>query len=158
MTASGIIGIQWQAGSYNGGSPVIDYQILYRAESDAYNVLASGVTTTSYTATSLVADTLYTFKILSRNLVGNSAYSSEILIRAAARPATPTAPTTSVISNTNVVITWAVPDNGGSVITSYSIKIRENDGLTYTAELGNCNGANPTIVLAHSCTIPINTL
>ena len=137
---------------------MIDYQISYHAGSDAYTVLASGLTTTSYTASSLVTDTVYTFKITARNLVGNSAYSSEFAVRAASRPNTPSAPTTSVISNTSVVITWAAMNNGGSPITSYTITIRQIDGVTYTTELGNCNGSSPSVVSALSCTIPIATL
>ena len=50
------------------------------------------------------------------------------------------------------------PFNGGSPLTAYSITIRQSDGLTYSSELGNCNGSNSGVITAASCTIPISTL
>ena len=82
------------------------------------------MTTTSYTANFLVANSVYTFKIEARTALGYSDYSSEISIRAAAKPDTPAVPVTTVVSNTDVVIAWTPPFNGGSVITSYTIQIR----------------------------------
>ena len=37
--------------------------------------------------------------------------SSEVLIRTSAIPAVPSAPTTTVVSNTDVTISWSAPDN-----------------------------------------------
>ena len=124
ITASGIIGLTWSPGTSNGGSPLIDYRISAKTGANAYTVLASGISTTSYTASSLTAGAVYTFIIEARSLVGYSTTSSEFSIRAAARPSTPTSPVTSVVSNTGVTITWSAPFNGGSPITSYTIKIR----------------------------------
>ena len=158
ITASGVVGLTWSSGAFNGGSSIIDYRISYRASSDAYTVLATAVTTPSFTASSLVANTIYTFKIEARNAVGYSDFSSEVSVRAAARPSTPTAPTTSVILNTSVVLTWLAPFNGGSPLTAYSITLRQSDGSTYSTELANCNGSTLSIITATSCTIPISTL
>ena len=132
VTASGIVGLTWSAVASNGGSPVIDYKIIYMPVGGVYNVLASGITTTSFTAISLTADVLYTFKISARNIVGLGSDSSELSVRAAAKPSIPAAPTTSVISNTSVTITWTAPANGGSAITGYTVAIRQSDGTTFT--------------------------
>lgn len=86
VTASGTIGLTWSAGLYDGGSPVLDYRISYHPGSDASVVLATGVSTTSFTASQLTANIIYTFKIEARSLVGYSTYSSELAIRAAAKP------------------------------------------------------------------------
>ena len=94
--------------------------------------MASSVLTTDFIANALVADSIYTFKVMSRNLVGYGQFSSELAVRAAARPDTPTQPVTSTIQNTDVVINWTAPYDGGSPITAYVVKIRTNDGLTYT--------------------------
>jgi len=72
-------------------------------------VLATGITTTYYTASSLTADVVYTFKVNARNLVGLGADSSEVAIRAAAVPVAPAAPTTAVNSNVSVTISWTAP-------------------------------------------------
>ena len=124
VTASGVINLTWLPGTYDGGSPIIDYRLSYRMGSDSYVVLATGVLPASFTATSLTADTIYTFKIESRNLIGYSVFSPEISIRAAARPSLPVAPATATISNTGVIIQWTAPYNGGSPITSYTVTIR----------------------------------
>ena len=140
VTASGTVGLTWSQGAYDGGSPIIDYRISYHAGSDAYVVLTTGVTTSSFTANTLTNNLIYAFKIEARNLIGYSVYSTEVIIRAAAKPSQPAAPLTSVVSNTGVTISWTPPNDGGSPITSYAITILGNDGTTYSSELTNCNG------------------
>jgi hypothetical protein len=74
-------------------------------------------------------------------------YSNEVSILAAQIPAVPAAPTTEFVAASDaVVVSWVAPDNGGSPIISYTILIRESDGVTYTTELGDCDGSDPTIV------------
>ena len=148
----------WSAGAYDGGSPVIDYRISYHAGNDAYLTLATGIALPQFTSTALTANVIYTFKIESRSLVGYSDYSSEIVIRAAAKPSQPIAPQTVVISNTGVKITWTAPFNGGSPITAYLVKIGQTDGINLSTELASCDGSNSGILSAASCTIPISTL
>jgi len=109
VTASGTVGLNWQAPSSNGGSPLIDYQISYKTGNAAFQVLASGITTTSYTASALTSDVIYTFKVAARTLVGLGADSTEVAIRAAAVPNVPAAPTTAVNTNVSVTINWAAP-------------------------------------------------
>jgi hypothetical protein len=101
---------------------------------------------------------VYTFKVQARNAIGLGAMSSEVLIRASAIPAVPSAPTTTVVSNTDVTISWSAPDNGGSVIESYTIKVRQIDGQTYSTSLANCNGSLASVLSALTCTIPIYVL
>ena len=67
VTTSGIVGLTWTAPASNGGSPVVDYQISYTSVGGIYSVLATGIITTSYTASSLTADGVYTFKVTARN-------------------------------------------------------------------------------------------
>ena len=112
VTNSGIIGITWSAPSSNGGSSIIDYQISYRTASTAYSVV-TGITTRSYTASSLTADAIYIFKVQARNVAGLSADSAEVAIRAAKEPNAPGAPTTAVNSNYSVTISWIAPSNNG---------------------------------------------
>jgi hypothetical protein len=48
VTTAYLIGLNWTQGIYNGGSPVIDYQISYKHVSDdSYIIFQSGVTSTS---------------------------------------------------------------------------------------------------------------
>ena len=114
-------------------------------------MLATGIATTSYTASSLTADVIYTFRVTARTLVGLGA-DSELSVRAAAKPSVPAAPFTFVNTNVSVTIIWVAPYNGGSAITGYAVAIRQSDGSTYTTELANCN------VAATTCTVPISVL
>lgn len=55
------------------------------------------------------------------------------------------------------MISWSAPAHGGSVITSYTIKIKQKDG-TLTENIANCDGSDYTIKTAMSCTVPISVL
>lgn len=147
----------WSPGAFDGASPVIDYRISFDLGSGTWVPLATAVSSTSFTASGLIANTVYAFKVEARNLKGFSAYSSEFSIRAAAIPSTPSAPTTTVNGN-NVDITWTAPNDGGSPFTAYTITLRQSDMTTYTAELTNCDGSNSGIISSASCSIPITTL
>ena len=57
---------------------MIDYQISSKTGAGAYSVLATGITTTSYTAGSLTANVVYGFKVTARNSIGLGAESSEL--------------------------------------------------------------------------------
>ena len=54
----------------------------------------------------------------------------------------------------DVVISWTAPDNGGSPITGYSVKIRQSDAMTYTVNTF-CDMSTST---ATSCTVPVIAL
>ena len=45
------------------------------------------------------------------------------------------------------------PDNGGSAITRYSIYFRHSDGLTFSEESTQCDGANSVIMSALKCNV-----
>lgn len=91
MTDATRIGLQWLAGSSNGGSDVIDYRVWYALETEDYQVLEESVLVNSYTTTStLQAGNNYKFKVQSRNSVGYSADSIEAIITAASVPDVPT--------------------------------------------------------------------
>ncbi len=148
VTASGIVGLTWSQPNSDGGSPVIDYQISYKIATGEYSLPAT-VSATSYTASSLTAGVVYTFKVAARSSVGLGVDSSELNVIAAAIPGVPASPSTTVVSNTGVTITWVAPaEDGGSAITAYTVAIRQNDGTTFTTYAG-CTGTTPT------CTVPI---
>ena len=132
VTASGTVGLTWVAPSLDGGSPVIDYQVSFKTGAAAFSVLATGIPSTSYTASSLTADVIYTFKVTARTFVGLGEDSSELSVRAAAKPNVPAAPTTTVNTNISVTISWVAPSTGGSAITAYIVAIRQSDGTTFT--------------------------
>ena len=52
---------------------------------------------------------------------------------------------TATIEGANLNITWSMPYNGASLITSAKVKLAQSDGTTYTEALTNCNGADNTV-------------
>jgi len=56
------------------------------------------------------------------------------------------------------VITWTAPTDGGATITAYLVKILCRGTATWHVETVNCDGSNPSIVLAKTCTIPLTVL
>ena len=57
------LGISWSDGAYNGGDYIIDYRVSIADESGIYQVIASNLIQTSYTATSLIPGVTYSFKV-----------------------------------------------------------------------------------------------
>jgi hypothetical protein len=43
ITTSSKIGLSWEEGASNGGTPVIDYRILYKKGTESYRVLVTGL-------------------------------------------------------------------------------------------------------------------
>jgi hypothetical protein len=90
VTSNFLIGFNWEDGASLGGSPIINYQISYDQGNNNWIVLATGVTTKTYTTTiPLVAGITYSFYVQSRNVVGLSIYSQTIAILAARIPDAP---------------------------------------------------------------------
>ncbi len=71
-------------------------------------------------------------------------------------PEAPAAPTTRNF-NDNVIVEWNAPEENGEALLGYYVYLRQSNGV-YTMEPIHCNGSSPDIILAKSCTIPLNTL
>ena len=69
-------------------------------------------------------------------------------------PVQPTAPTTTWQPD-DVVINWTAPNNGGSPITGYTVKIRQSDFTTFTVHTASCDMSVST---ATTCTVPVTAL
>ncbi len=59
ITNAARVGITWTAGVSNGGTPIIDYTVLWDQGSGNWVVRISGLTTTSYTLSYLQMGTTY---------------------------------------------------------------------------------------------------
>lgn len=157
ITTSTQIGLAWDAVpvSDQGGTDVIDYTIFMAVLPNAYSIVGTGITTTTFTAEDLTPGTTYSFKIQSRNLFGNSLDSTPVVsILAAQMPDRPAAPTTS-LSGTSLTIDWNAPFDQGKEIDYYKIYILKSDLTTYSLELNDCDGSNPSIVSSTSCVIDV---
>ena len=91
VTTAYQIGLDWDEGPYNGGSPVLDYRVSYKSTvATEYVIFASGLTTTEHTVDGLTPSVYYDFKVEARNIVGYSDYSVVMTELAAQIPDAPT--------------------------------------------------------------------
>ena len=119
------IGLTWDEGDKNGGTPIIDYTVMsLSSDSSTYIERQVGVVGTSITLKGFNLGITYTFKVKSRNAFDYSInYSNEVSILAATNPSQPEKLILS-IDNMNVFIDWTYPNANGSPITSYKILIK----------------------------------
>lgn len=148
------ITIQWTEGFANGGSPVIDYRINYDEATAIYVVLAENHLTTTITASSLTSGLNYKFTVEARNEFGYSQLSAEVIILCAAKPDSPTTPTTTVVFD-KVVLDWEAPNDNGTPITKYEVYIRKAD-LLYVVDATTCDGSDYDTIVITECTVLLN--
>lgn len=142
------IGIVWQEGVEAGGTPVLDYRVSWDQGTGTWDVRQSGLSTLSYTASSLEEGVIYTFRVEARNAYGYSEYSSEVAVLAASKPSTPVAPSTVRVGALDpVTISWEEPDINGSPIETYTIYIRQSD-YQYSVNTEYCDGSLPAVIFA----------
>ena len=148
------ITIRWVEPSSNGGLPLLAF-IIY------YDVGQTG-TYASYTETdtskrTFLKDTLATgvivsFKVSSKNAVGESALSDISTFIAATVPSAPAIPilTNSYEESANYItmdIKWVEPANGGSPVTGYKLYYSRQDESSYTLSY---NGINRPDITSYS--------
>lgn len=78
---------------------MLDYRVSYDRGVNNWQVLADGVTQTTYTTPVLTSGTTYAFKIEARNAVGYSTYSTQTSVLCATIPDVADAPSTVVTGN-----------------------------------------------------------
>ncbi len=121
--------VAWTAPA-DGGSAITGYEVqVVNATTGAVVGAAprpAGATATSLVVTGLTNGTSYRFQVRATNAIGTSAYS------AASNAVTPTpgatapaAPVigTAVAGNAQATVSWTAPNNGGSAITGYTVRV-----------------------------------
>jgi hypothetical protein len=118
------VSLSWSTPASNGGPAVTSYNLYRGINPSGENGMpyATGITSTSYTDTTVTQGTTYFYKVTALNSVGESPASNE----ASAKPASiPTAPLNLIArtsSTRGVTLTWTPPSSdGGSTITTYQI-------------------------------------
>ena len=151
--------ITWVAPA-QGSTPITGYSVAIRHSDNVTYTAYASCTGTGVTCTiaisilkaapyNLVAGSSVYAKVLATSLIGSSAYSNGGNGAVFAAPSVPAAPTTTNPSSTTVAVAWAAPAQGSTPITGYSVAIRQNDGVTYTAYSG-CTGTAITCTIANS--------
>jgi hypothetical protein len=113
FTTVDTISLTWEDGDFDGGSPVIDYQVSYDQGIGIWQIIAMGVSSQSFITTSsqsIQAGQIYNFRVEARNAVGLSAESYDFPIKAAQRPNKLDPPSlTPELADQVVVVDWEAP-------------------------------------------------
>jgi hypothetical protein len=141
-TASGAAAVSWTAPASNGGATITTYTVTSSTGSKTCTSTSTAPATpaTTCTVTGLTNGTNYTFTVTAKNTSGTSAASVAGPVGGvvpSAIPATPTAPTVTVVGlNGSASVTWTAPNNEGSALTQYT--------LTPTPACPACTGLTVT--------------
>jgi hypothetical protein len=140
--------LAWAAPASTGGSAITHYIVQRSPNGVAWTTLTSTLPATarSYTATGLKNGTTYKFRVLAKNVVGNSPASA---VMAAAPKAVPSAPGKpgAVTAATSVKLSWTAPaSKGGSAIKSYRVQ-RSLDGITWTTVTSSASASTRTFTV-----------
>ncbi|MFT4084041.1 MAG: glycoside hydrolase family 92 protein [Nocardioides sp.] len=123
-TASGrSLTVAWAAPEDDGGSAITGYQVTLEGDGDERTV-SVGADVTSHTFAGLTRGKEYRASVVAVNALGSSVasdYTAYVPI-AATVPTVPDRPAASVVGHT-VTVTWAAPDDGGSALTGYLVRL-----------------------------------
>ena len=92
----------------------------------------------------------YRVRYRAQNEVGFSDYSDISYVLAASTPYDPEEATVEIIGD-DLLISWQMPQNAGSLIYQAQIEFLQVDGSTYSEDTANCDGSDQTIFDARSC-------
>lgn len=123
--------------SYNGGSPVLGYQISVKIDNTWSNITVNSPTTTNYTISGLYGGIAYQFVVAGYNKYGVGKSTQILNVIAGQQPSTVDPPTVTT-AQAYVTITWTKPFENYSNITGYKVYIQDGSHLFTDATL-DCN-------------------
>ncbi|MGB8097166.1 MAG: malectin domain-containing carbohydrate-binding protein [Terracidiphilus sp.] len=138
--SSSVIGLTWTADTAPSGCTISGYNV-YRSTTSGFtpsssNLVASGVTTASYSSTGLAASTTYYFIVEALDSYGSSAASAQAgaetqAASCSAVPSAPTGLTATASSSSAIGLSWsAVTPPANCSISSYSVYGSTTSGFT----------------------------
>jgi len=155
-SSSSIIGLTWTAVTPPANCSISSYNI-YRSTTSGFtpsssNLIASGVSGTTYSNTGLAASTTYYYIVAAVDSYGTSAASAQAVATTSAGsscnsvpPTGPTGLTATATSSSIVGLSWtAAPANPPCTITSYSVYRSTTNGFTASASTLDASGVTGT--------------
>ena len=138
---------RWSFPDDDGGQPISSFAFQWRIQGNNWSGNIVSITESCYLHENRAESTTYEGRVSASNSVGTSGWSGETPATTPAQPVVPpppvdTAPDTpdmpapTVISDTEILWTWAAPDDGGAQITAYDIQWRL-DGNVWSGNIVN---------------------
>lgn len=134
VSATGVgqrLTVAWAAPAYDGNSPITGYLVQLEG-GDPVPVAADQ---RSYTFTGLERGKSYRATVKAVNAIGSSpasAYTATVPI-ATTKPGNPARPGIAAVGQA-VTVTWEAPDDGGSTITGYLVRLSDGTEATATGD------------------------
>ena len=123
----------WSAPIYTGGETPTSYDLRYRQSGTSDWTAINDVSATNRDITTLTANTSYEVQVRATNSAGDSPYSaSGTGTTRAAIPDVPSAPIVSVVSATELRVSWTAPTDYGFGITTYDLRYRRAGSQDWT--------------------------
>jgi hypothetical protein len=155
-SSSSIIGLSWTAATPPANCSINSYNVYSSTTSgfapSSSNLIASGVSGTTYSNTGLAASTTYYYVVEAVDLYGTSAASSQAQATTSAAsscdsvpPTGPTGLTATASSSSAIGLSWtAAPANPPCTITSYSVYRSTTNGFAPSASTLDASGVTGT--------------
>jgi hypothetical protein len=155
-SSSSIIGLTWNAVTPPANCSINSYSVYGSTTSgftpSSSNLIASGVTGTTYSSTGLAASTTYYYSVEAVDLYGTSAASAQATATTSAAsscdsvpPTGPTGLTATASSSSVISLSWtAAPANPPCTITSYSVYRSTTNGFTPSSSTLIASGVTST--------------
>ena len=135
----------------NGFNAVTDYKVYSNESGSMIEYLSTTANQTTVTLTVSTTGLVCSFKVLALNSYGDGDLSTQVDILAAVVPAKMNQIVISS-SGTNLVLTWTAPDNRGSTITGYEVRLLDKNDNTFKDLPSICDYS-----LGLTCTFSMDT-
>jgi len=138
--SNGAASLSWTAPTNTGGKAITGYEVQRSTDGTTWTTLSSTITGTSYTASGLTNGTPYYFQVAALNDSTSISEWASVTTTPFTAPGTPTA-LTATPSDSQVVLNWTAPDNGGKAIMGYQVQYTAtpSDASSWTTAISNTN-------------------
>lgn len=127
---SNSITIRWCEPDYNGGAPVLEYEVEMEGPPDYSRHLISKSKETEYTATNLNPGCDYLFFVRAVNRIGPGLWSDQLKVTSGAAPPDAVSSLSIVCKSPfHIFVEWEEPNCNGAIIQEYKLEISTKNGL-----------------------------
>lgn len=121
------ISISWTVPDYNGGAPVLEYEVEIISQNSS-PIIVQKTKETRTTINDLEPGSNYTFRVRAVNRIGPGDWSEPYVVTSgAAEPVVPEKPLLTCKSPFHIFVEWKQPSSNGAPITEYRLEMSQDD-------------------------------